>query len=421
MRNNPFLFTLMFSLFILAIDIYSYQGVRKLIANSPKKVRKIVFGLFWIVPLILVLGLIIFSISYSAIPPSRVLTYFHFISGTFILFYVPKLVFIIFILLENIYLYLKSKLFRTKVQEEPEPVAGNPISRAQFLTRVGIVMAGIPFISIAYGIKWGRFNFTVRNHTLKFPGLPAAFDGIRLLQFSDFHIGSFLNNPHKVEEAIHFMNEQKADLILFTGDFVNNVASEMDNFVSMLNQLKATEGKFSILGNHDYGDYYPWKSYAERRQNLETLIKTQEDLGLKMLLNDSFKIERDGAEIELVGVENWGLPPFPQYGDLDKALSKVNPTAFKILLSHDPTHWDEQVLHQTNIDLTLSGHTHGAQFGIEIPGWRWSPVSIRYKRWGGMYKEGAQYLNVNTGIGFIGYPGRVGIPPEITVIELKRE
>jgi predicted MPP superfamily phosphohydrolase len=411
---------MMFSLFILAIDLYSYQGVRKLIANYPKKVRKIVFGLFWIVPLILILSLITFSLSYSVIPPSRVLTYFHFISGTFILFYVPKLVFIIFILLENIYLYLKSKLFKTKVQEEPEPVAGNSISRAQFLTRVGIVMAGIPFISIAYGIKWGRFNFTVRNHTLKFPNLPAAFDGIRLLQFSDFHIGSFLNNPHKVEEAIQFMNEQSADLILFTGDFVNNVASEIDNFVSMLTQLKATVGKFSILGNHDYGDYYPWKSYAERRQNLERLIHTQEDMGLKMLLNDSFKLKRDGAEIELVGVENWGLPPFPQYGDLEKALTNVNPASFKILLSHDPTHWDEQVLHQTDIDLTLSGHTHGAQFGIEIPGWRWSPVSIRYKRWGGLYKEGTQYLNVNTGIGFIGYPGRVGIPPEITVIELKK-
>lgn len=420
MRNNPFLFTLIFSLFILAIDIYSYQGVRKLTVAYKPKVRKIIFGLFWIVPLILILGLIIYSLSYKVIPPSRVLTYFHFISGTFILFYVPKLVFIIFILLENLYLYLKSKLIKSEEPKEESGSSGKPITRAQFLTRAGIVIAGVPFISLAYGIKWGRFNFTVRNHTLKFPHLPPSFDGLRLVQFSDFHIGSFLNNPHKVEEAVQFINEQKADLLLFTGDFVNNVSSEMDHFVSMLNQLTASVGKFSILGNHDYGDYYRWNSYAERRENLERLIQTQNDMGLKMLLNDSFKIERAGEQIELVGVENWGLPPFPQYGDLEKALSNVNPNSFKILLSHDPTHWDEQVLHKTNIDLTLSGHTHGAQFGIEIPGWRWSPVSIRYKRWGGMYKEGAQHLNVNTGIGFIGYPGRVGMPPEITVIQLKR-
>jgi predicted MPP superfamily phosphohydrolase len=255
---------------------------------------------------------------------------------------------------------------------------------------------------------------------LKFPHLPSSFDGVRLLQFSDFHIGSFLNNPQKVEQAIQFINQQTADLILFTGDFVNNVSSEIDDFVQMLKQLKAPLGKFSILGNHDYGDYYPWNSYAERKHNLERLIRIQEEMGFKMLLNDSLKIKHGNDEIELVGVENWGLPPFPQYGDLEKALEKTEPDSFKILLSHDPTHWDEQVLEKTAIDLTLSGHTHGAQFGIEIPGWRWSPVSIRYKHWGGLYREGQQILNVNTGIGFIGYPGRVGMPPEITLIELKR-
>lgn len=420
MRNNPFLFTLLFSLFILAIDLYSYQGVKRLLANSTRKVRKIVWSLFWMVPFLLILGLIIFSLSYAAIPPSRVLTYFHFISGTFILFYVPKLVFIIFFLLENIFLYTKSKLFRTRPQDENLNSQGNPISRTQFLSRVGIIMAGIPFLSIAYGIKWGRFNYTVRYHILNFPHIPASFDGIRLLQVSDFHIGSFLNSPKKVEQAVQVINQQKADLLLFTGDFVNNVSSELDNFMVLLQKLTAPLGKFSILGNHDYGDYYPWDSYAERKQNLERLIRMQEEMGFKMLLNDSVKIQRGEDEIELMGVENWGLPPFPQYGDLNKALQNTQTDTFKILLSHDPTHWDEQVLGKTAIDLTLSGHTHGAQFGIEIPGWRWSPVSIRYKRWGGLYREGKQVLNVNTGIGFIGYPGRVGMPPEITVIELKK-
>jgi len=420
MRNNPFLFTLLLSLCILAIDLYSYQGVKKLLIRSRARVKNIVWIFFWIVPIFLILGLIIFSLSYTAIPPSRVLTYFHFISGTFILFYVPKLVFIFFFLLENIFFYAKSKLSRTTAQQENPDPAGKPISRAQFLSRVGIVMAGIPFLSLAYGIKWGRYNFTVRHHTLKFSRLPTSFDGVRLLQFSDFHIGSFLNNPHQVTEAIQFIHQQKADLILFTGDFVNNVSSEMDDFIPVLKQLAAPEGKFSILGNHDYGDYYRWNSYAERKQNLERLIKVQEEMGFKMLLNDAIKIQRGNDQIELVGVENWGLPPFPQYGDLDKALLNTRADSFKILLSHDPTHWDEQVLGNTNIDLTLSGHTHGAQFGIEIPGWRWSPVSIRYKRWGGLYREGQQILNVNTGIGFIGYPGRVGMPPEITVIDLKQ-
>ena len=240
------------------------------------------------------------------------------------------------------------------------------------------------------------------------------------MQFSDFHIGSFLDYADEVEKAIEFINEQRADLLLFTGDFVNNVASEMDDFLPHLGKLTSGMGKFSILGNHDYGEYVHWPSPEEKERNLQELISIQAELGFQMLLNQHQRITRGDEFIELVGVENWGLPPFPQYGDLNKACSGVDPGAFKILLSHDPTHWDVQVLGKRDIDLTLSGHTHGAQFGVEIPGWRWSPVSFRYKRWGGLYQEGKQYLNVNTGIGFIGFPGRVGMPPEVTVIELRK-
>lgn len=316
---------------------------------------------------------------------------------------------------------------RIKVKKQKEASArtarlrkARPISRAEFLSRMGILASAIPFLSIAYGIKWGKYNFKVREHTLPFANLPPAFDGLRIVQFSDFHIGSFMTDWEKVAEAVEIINEQDADLLLFTGDFVNNVSSEMDNFLPMLNRLNARMGKYSILGNHDYGDYVPWNSADEKRENLERLVKIQEDMGIKMLLNDSQRIALNGDSIELIGVENWGLPPFPQYGDLDKAMSNVKPDSFKILMSHDPSHWDERVLGKTDIDLTLSGHTHGAQFGIEVPGLRWSPASIRYKRWGGMYTEGKQNLHVNTGIGFIGFPGRVGMPPEITVIELKR-
>lgn len=419
MRHNPFLFTIFFSIIILAIDFGAYRGVKKLLAPYRQKIKNIVRILFWIVPVLLISGLFLFAIP-NFIQPAKYLLYFHFISGTFLLFYIPKLVFLFFNLLDDLYGFFKKIFMKEPEKLQDTQTKGEPISRAQFLTRVGIIMAGVPFLSIAYGIKWGRFNFTVRKHSLSFSNLPETFDGLRIVQISDFHIGSFLNTPHKVAEAVEIINHQNADLLLFTGDFVNNVSEEMNKFISILNQLTSKMGKYSILGNHDYGDYLPWDSAEAKRKNLQRLVDTQEKLGFKMLLNSSQRIAIDGAGIELIGVENWGLPPFPQYGDLNKALSSVNPASFKILMSHDPSHWDAQVLNRTDIDLTLSGHTHGAQFGIEIPGWRWSPVNIRYKRWGGIYREGNRLLNVNTGIGFIGFPGRVGMPPEITVIELRR-
>ena len=418
--RNPFVFSLIFSAIILAIDFYAYSGIKKLTNSSRLRIKRFVFYLFWIVPFLLITGLIIFSIFSRSIDPSNVLVYFHYISGTFILFYIPKLVFIIFNLIDD--LIQLGKWFYNKIIKTTNPTEnkGKPISRKQFLTRTGVVIAGLPFISIAYGIKWGKFNYTTRKFSLSFNNLPVSFDGLRIVQISDFHIGSFLNSVDEVEIAVELINEQNADLLLFTGDFVNNLSSEMNRFIPILNKLRAKIGKYSILGNHDYGEYVPWDSLEEKRQNLDRLVKIQEDLGFRMLLNESHKVEIENEKIELVGVENWGLPPFPQYGDLNKALSTVEDSAFKILLSHDPTRWDEQVLEKTNIDLTLSGHTHGAQFGIEIPGWRWSPVNMRYKRWGGLYTEGKQSLYVNTGIGFIGFPGRVGMPPEITAIELKK-
>ena len=418
MRNNPLVFLLVFSAIILLIDAYAYRGVRKLTVNSSRILRRIVWVLFWIVPVILISGVVLFVL--MRVPPSDFLRYIHYISGTLLLFYIPKLVFIDFNLLDDLILLVRKIRSRMKSRGQETAVQGEPISRGQFLTRAGLVLAAVPFFSIAYGIKWGRFNYTVRNHVMRFENLPASFDGLRIVQFSDFHIGSFQDYGDEVEAAVEYINAQGADLLLFTGDFVNNVASEMNPFLPTLQKLTSTMGKYSILGNHDYGDYVPWPSAEEKQRNLQTLVRLQEDLGFRMLLNDHQKIERREESIELIGVENWGLPPFPQYGDLVKARAGVEPDAFTILLSHDPTQWDEQVMGHTDIDLTLSGHTHGAQFGIEIPGWRWSPVSMRYKRWGGLYQEGRQWLNVNTGIGFIGFPGRVGMPPEVTVIELRR-
>jgi len=392
----------------------------KLTNTLSQKIKRFVFYLFWIIPASLIAGLFVFSIFNRSINPANVLVYFHYISGTFILFYIPKLVFIIFNLIDDLIQISKWSINKIRKTEAEVEKQSETITRKQFLTRTGIIIAGLPFISIAYGIKWGKFNYTTRNHSLRYSNLPVSFDGLRIVQISDFHIGSFLNSIDEVEIAVELINEQDADLLLFTGDFVNNLSSEMNKFIPILNKLTAKYGKYSILGNHDYGDYVVWDSIEEKRNNLDRLVKIQEDIGFKMLINDSEKVALNGEAIELLGVENWGLPPFPQYGDLNKALSDVAPGSFKILMSHDPTHWDEEVLGKTDIDLTLSGHTHGAQFGIEIPGWRWSPVSMRYKRWGGLYTEGRQSLYVNTGIGFIGFPGRVGMPPEITVIVLSR-
>jgi predicted MPP superfamily phosphohydrolase len=417
-RNNPIIFILVFSAIILAIDAYAYWGVRKLTSRYSKKVRRAIWVLFWIVPFVLISGLVLFVT--LPINPSNYLRYFHLISGTFILFYIPKLVFILVNILDDLFVLARKIYFKIRERTRKGIPKGEPISRTQFLTRTGLILAAVPFFSIAYGITWGRFNYTVRRHSLEFAKLPRSFDGLRVVQISDFHIGSFVGYPEEVEEAVEAINEQHADLLVFTGDFVNNVSSEMDLFLPALRKLKATIGKYSILGNHDYGDYVPWKSLEAKQKNLQRLVALQEDLGFRVLLNDAHTLDLNGEKLDLVGVENWGLRPFPQYGDLKKALSRAQPDSFKILMSHDPTHWDEQVLGHTDIDLTFSGHTHGAQFGIEIPGWRWSPVSMRYKRWGGLYEEPNQKIYVNTGLGFIGFPGRVGMPPEITVIELKK-
>lgn len=294
-------------------------------------------------------------------------------------------------------------------------------SRRKFISQVALGLAAIPFASLLYGMYQGKYNFKVLKYTLHFEDLPEAFDGYRLTQISDIHSGSF-DNKEKIEYAIDLINEQKSDVLLFTGDMVNNKATEMLPWKDTFGRLKAKDGKFSVLGNHDYGDYVDWPSKAEKRQNLEDLKTIQKDIGFNLLLNESRYLEKDGQKIALVGVENWGAGRFKKAGDLQKSISEIDKDDFTILMSHDPSHWEAEVLKdEKHFHLTLSGHTHGMQFGIEIPGWiKWSPVKWRYKQWAGIYQELGQYINVNRGFGYLGYPGRVGIWPEITVIELKK-
>lgn len=294
-------------------------------------------------------------------------------------------------------------------------------SRRKFISQIALGAAAIPFASLLYGMYKGKYRFRVLNYTLNFEDLPDAFDGYRIAQISDIHSGSF-DNRNKIEYAINLINEQSADAIFFTGDMVNNKSSEMLPWKDLFGSLKAKDGVFSVLGNHDYGDYVNWPSEEAKLQNLNDLKQIQKEMGFNLLLNESRYVERNGQKIAVVGVENWGRGGFKKAGDLKKATQGIDANDFKILLSHDPSHWEDQVLKEdAHYHLTLSGHTHGMQFGIEIPGWvKWSPAKWRYKYWAGIYKEMGQYINVNRGFGYLGYPGRVGIWPEITVIELKK-
>ena len=293
-------------------------------------------------------------------------------------------------------------------------------SRRKFVSTLGWGLAAIPFASILYSIFKGKYNYKVWKYTLYFDNLPKAFDGYRITQISDIHCGSF-DNYEKIHYGVELINSQKSNVILFTGDLVNNLANEVHNWKSLFATLQAPDGVFSIMGNHDYGDYSSWETPEAKQQNLEHLFQLQKQMGWQLLLNEHCYLERDGEKIALIGVENWGHGRFSKYGDLNKAMEGINTEDFKILMSHDPTHWQEVVLPENkDIQLTLSGHTHGMQCGIEIPGWlKWSPSQYIYKYWGGMYEEGGKYLNVNRGFGYHAFPGRLGVWPEITVIELK--
>ena len=304
--------------------------------------------------------------------------------------------------------------FRTK-KEKVIP------SRRRFVSLIGMGVAAIPFAGMIYGMLWGRYNYRVVKHTLYFDDLPEAFDGYRVVHISDIHSGSF-DNTEKVQYGIDMINAQQGDVIFFTGDLVNNKAEEMRPWIAHFKQLHAKDGVYSVLGNHDYGDYVQWDSPDEKTKNLEALKQIHQQLGFCLLNNESVFLSRGQQRIAVVGVENWGQG-FIKKGNLKQALSQVDKKDFKILLSHDPTHWQYEVLKDPNfIHLTLSGHTHGMQFGIEIPGViKWSPAGWRYKYWGGVYKEKDRYINVNRGFGYLAFPGRVGMPPEITVIELKKK
>ena len=401
---------IIFLLLVLSLDFYALQSLRSVVRN----------------PLV-TYGYAIISLAVLGVFVYQAMTFdrgaggnqgFYVAFAVLVLVYVPKLVLVIFMFGEDVY-----RLFEAGVNyfiSKPEEPSAFFSSRRKFIGQLALGLAAIPFISILYGITKGKYNFKVLKYTLYFEDLPAAFDGYQISQISDIHSGSF-DNKEKIEYAVDLVNQQASNVIMFTGDLVNSKSKEMRPCKSTFSKLKAPDGVFSVLGNHDYGDYTRWPSDEAKAENFQELLDIQKDMGFDLLRNESRFIEKSGDRLAIIGVENWGKG-FKQKGDLKLATSAVDPADFKILLSHDPSHWQYEVIKDSQqYHLTLSGHTHGMQFGIEIPGViKWSPIKWRYKYWAGIYEKAGQYINVNRGFGFLAFPGRVGIWPEISVITLKK-
>ena len=401
---------------LLLVDTYVFQAIKTITINSSAKTKLIVYSIYWAVTILLIIGFILFVFTNQNVLPKQVRTYlFAIIIGLFL----AKLAATFFILMDDIrrlITWLSIKLFYSGNKENG--VTNEGITRSVFLSWLGIAAGGTLFSSLLYGFG-NKYKYDVKKVPLSFKNLPNGFKGMKVVHISDIHSGSLMDTK-AVQHGIDLIMAQKADLILFTGDLVNDLALEMKEYKNIFNQLKAPLGVYSTLGNHDYGDYAYWPNNGiTKEQNLVNLKNIHAEMGWKLLMNEHVAIKRNGDEIALLGIENWSSKArFPKHGRMDLAHPGTEKYPFKILMSHDPSHWEAQVKpHYPDVDLMLSGHTHGMQFGIEIPGFKWSPVQYVYKQWAGLYQDAAQKLYVNRGFGFIGYPGRVGVLPEITVLE----
>ncbi len=410
-----------FLIFTVLIDFLLYRLVHK---GSEKPTGHFAFplGIFWFysVPSLYILSFSgIFTLIKSTDSPQLYVT-FQWILYSYFLIYLPKFFYYVTYILTYRIINIKNKFSRDGKIKKMNRGRYPNITRKKFLSQVGIIVASAPFISLLFGAIKGRFAFSKRYSKLSFPNLPESFDGLKIVQISDLHLGSLNSNYKEMEEAVRLINDEYPDIICFTGDLVNNFYEETIGWEKVFSKLNARIGKFSILGNHDYGDYSKWPSAQAKAENLQAIKNAHQRLGFNLLNNRSQILELNGDKIAITGVENWGHPPFPQYGDLEKASKGTEMLPFKLLLSHDPDHWDHEVKKGYDHDLTLSGHTHGMQFGVEFNNFQWSPAKYKFRRWAGLYKEGNQFLYVNRGLGYLGVPARIGMPPEITVIELTR-
>jgi len=398
------------------LDWYVFNGLKTLTAGWRRVVlRQVVKGGYLFISLLVT---VLFVTGVGSYRTARGMTPYHeWMLSLFLVFFITKIFFCVVLLLGD-----TGRLLYGVGRKVARPGGEGPLvpGRRRFISQVAVLVGAVPFTGFLYGMLRGKYDYRVHKTTLYFADLPEAFDGFTITQLSDIHSGSF-DNAEAVQRGIDLAKEQQSDLFVFTGDLVNNAAWEIEPYIERFGQLKSPYGQYSILGNHDYGDYIEWASEKEKEDNLERLKQHHAALGYRLLLDENVVLEKGGQKISLIGVQNWGRG-FVQVGDLDKAMEGVDKSAFKICLSHDPTHWEEKIrYHEAPVHLTLSGHTHGAQFGVETDRLRWSPVEYRYLDWAGLANEGNRYLYVNRGFGFLAFSGRLGIWPEITVITLKRK
>jgi len=402
---------------MILLDIYVFMAIKSVSHSVSSKIRTVIFAVYWLMAVVAIAGLLLFIFTGPEFLPKKVRTY---LFASILAFVFGQLVSSVFFLIDDVrrlIQWLAGKTFFRNT--EVSQMNNNGISRSVFLSWLGFAAGTTLFGSLIYGFS-NKYNYKVKRIKLAFDNLPEGFNGLKIVHFSDVHSGSFMNTK-AVEHGVEKIIAENGDLVIFSGDLVNDRAPEMKNYMDVFNKIKAPMGVYSTFGNHDYGDYVKWPyDGVTKEQNLINLAKIHEELGWRLMMDEHVELEKNGDKIALIGIQNWSAKAhFPRYGNMKKAYAGAEKYPFKILISHDPSHWDAQVRPEySDVDLMLSGHTHGMQFGVEIPGFKWSPVQYIYKEWDGLYEEGKQKLYVNPGFGFIGYPGRVGILAEITVIEL---
>lgn len=404
MRQYSFFTIFLLCLAVLLVDILTFYWLQSITNLLTSETLKFAINLtFWFFTIGLVTAILTLKLRLETIDPKRKQQMVSALYGLTVSSFIPKLIFIVVITI----LYFSNYVF-----SEEQSLIVVPL--------VGLFSGFLPFFVITYGVFIAVYRFKVYHIKIKPEELPESFKGLRIVHISDIHLGSFNHRYHVFDRAIQLINKLEPDFIFFTGDLVNNYAWELKGWKSTFSQLSAKKGKYAVLGNHDYGDYSQWDSPEAKKENADAIKDFLRYIGFTLLLNEGQVIEVNNEQIAIVGVENWGNPPFKQYGDLQKALRQVRQVPFKVLLSHDPTHWAKEVVKTTDIALTLSGHTHGMQAGIRIKNSKWSPIKYKYEHWAGLYVEDKQYLYVNRGLGWLGFPGRLGMRPEITCIDFKK-
>jgi predicted MPP superfamily phosphohydrolase len=404
MRSYSLFAIILLCLCILLIDALSFYWLQSILVLLESASLVAIINLaFWIFSIGLITAILVLKIRIDSITLKRKQLLVSSLYGLTVSSFIPKIIFVIGISV----LY-----FSNYILTEEDSLLLVPL--------FGLLSGFLPFFVIAYAVFKAVYRFKIHRLHIQFESLPDDLSKLRIVHISDLHLGSFNFRYQILERAVKLINSLNPDFIFFTGDLVNNYAWELNGWVPVFNQLKSKMGKFAVLGNHDYGDYSSWDSEEDKKINFETIKSFYRDIGFTLLCNEAALVKKNTAQLALIGVENWGTPPFKRYGDLEKAMNEVTSIPFKILLSHDPSHWDEEVVRHTNIALTLSGHTHGMQVGFQLMGNQWSPIKYKYKRWGGLYSVNNQHLYVNRGLGWLGFPGRLGMRPEITFLKLEK-